>query len=46
LLHEIKRAVNVPSFVWNSAVTFNSASEDPEEVEEGKKAVIADHRED
>lgn len=40
LLHEIKRAVNVPSFVLEFLLSRYCASEDPEEVEEGKKAVL------
>ena len=49
LLHEIKRAVNVPSFVLEFLLSRYCASEDPEEIEEGKKAVPSfgrrkDHR--
>lgn len=40
LLHEIKRAVNVPSFVLEFLLSRYCASEDPEEIEEGKKAVL------
>lgn len=40
LLHEIKRAVNVPSFVLEYLLSRYCASEDPEEIEEGKKAVL------
>jgi ATP-dependent Lon protease len=40
LLHEIKRAVNVPSFVLEFLLSRYCASEDAEEVEEGKKAVL------
>lgn len=40
LLHEIKRAVNVPSFVLEFFLSRYCASEDPEEIEEGKKAVL------
>ena len=37
LLHEIKRAVNVPSFVLEFLLSRYCASEDPDEIEEGKK---------
>lgn len=40
LLHEIKRAVNVPSFVLEFLLSRYCASEDPDEIEEGKKAVL------
>ena len=40
LLHEIKRAVNVPSFVLEFLLSRYCASEDSEEIEEGKKAVL------
>ena len=40
LLHEIKRAVNVPSFVLEFLLSRYCASDDPEEIEEGKKAVL------
>jgi len=40
LLHSIKKAVNVPSFVLEFLLSRYCASEDPEEVEEGKKAVL------
>lgn len=40
LLHEIKRAVNVPSFVLEFLLSRYCTSEDPEEIEEGKKAVL------
>lgn len=40
LLHGIKRAVNVPSFVLEFLLSRYCASEDPEEIEEGKKAVL------
>ena len=40
LLHEIKRAVNVRSFVLEFLLSRYCASEDPEEIEEGKKAVL------
>lgn len=40
LLHDIKRAVNVPSFVLEFLLSRYCASEDPEEIEEGKKAVL------
>lgn len=40
LLHQIKKAVNVPSFVLEFLLSRYCASEDPEEVEEGKKAVL------
>lgn len=40
LLHEIKRVVNVPSFVLEFLLSRYCASEDPEEIEEGKKAVL------
>ena len=40
LLHEIKRAVNVPSFVLEFLLSRYCAREDPEEIEEGKKAVL------
>lgn len=40
LLHEIKRAVNVPSFILEFLLSRYCASEDPEEIEEGKKAVL------
>ena len=40
LLHEIKRAVNVPSFVLEFLLSRYCASEDPEESGEGKKAVL------
>ncbi len=40
LLHEIKRAVNVPSFVLEFLLSRYCASEDHEEIEEGKKAVL------
>ena len=40
LLHEIKRAVNVPSFVLEFLLSRYCASVDPEEIEEGKKAVL------
>ena len=40
LLHEIKRAVNVPSFVLEFLLSRYCASEDPAEIEEGKKAVL------
>lgn len=40
LLHEIKRAVNVPSFVLEFLLSRYCASEDPEEIEEGKRAVL------
>lgn len=39
-MHEIKRAVNVPSFVLEFLLSRYCASEDPEEIEEGKKAVL------
>ena len=38
LLHEIKKAVNVPSYVLEFLLSRYCASDDPEEVEEGKKA--------
>lgn len=40
LLHQIKKAVNVPSFVLEFLLSRYCASEDPDEVEEGKKAVL------
>lgn len=40
LLHEIKRAVNIPSFVLEYLLARYCASDDPEEIEEGKKAVL------
>lgn len=40
LLHEIKRAVNVPSFVLEFLLSRYCASDDLEEIEEGKKAVL------
>ncbi len=40
LLHRIKKAVNVPSFVLEFLLSRYCASEDPEEVEEGMKAVL------
>ena len=40
LLHSIKKAVNVPSFVLEFLLSRYCASEDQEEVEEGKKAVL------
>ena len=40
LLHEIKKAVNVPSYVLEFLLSRYCASDDPEEVEEGKKAVL------
>lgn len=40
MLHEIKRAVNVPSFVLEFLLSRYCASEDPDEIEEGKKAVL------
>lgn len=40
LLHEIKRAVNVPSFVLEFLLSRYCASEDPDEIEEGKRAVL------
>lgn len=36
LLHDIKRAVNVPSFVLEFLLSRYCASEDPEEIEEVK----------
>ena len=40
LLHEIKQTVNVPSFVLEFLLSRYCASEDPEEIEEGKRAVL------
>lgn len=40
LLHEIKQTVNVPSFVLEFLLSRYCASDDPEEIEEGKKAVL------
>ena len=40
LLHEIKKAVNVPSYVLEFLLSRYCASDDPDEVEEGKKAVL------
>lgn len=44
LLHEIKRAVNVPSFVLEFLLSRYCASEDSEEIEEGKKGCLANNR--
>ena len=40
LLHEIKQTVNVPSFVLEFLLPRYCASDDPDEIEEGKKAVL------
>jgi len=40
LLHEIKQTVNVPSFVLEFLLSRYCASDDPDEIEEGKKAVL------
>lgn len=40
LLHDIKRTVNVPSFVLEFLLSRYCASDDPEEIEDGKKAVL------
>lgn len=40
LLHEIKQTVNVPSFVLEFLLSRYCASDDLEEIEEGKKAVL------
>lgn len=40
LLHDIKRTVNVPSFVLEFLLSRYCASDDPDEIEEGKKAVL------
>jgi len=40
LLHQIKKGTNVPSFVLEFLLAKFCASDDPEEVEAGKKAVI------
>ncbi len=40
LLHQIKKGTNVPSFVLEFLLAKFCASDDPEEVETGKKAVI------
>lgn len=39
LLHDLRKTSNVPSFVLEFFLSRYCASEDPEEVEEGKKAV-------
>lgn len=39
LLHDLRKTSNVPSFVLEFFLSKYCASEDPEEVEEGKKAV-------
>lgn len=40
LLHEIKQTLNVPSFVLEFLLSRYCASDDPDEIEEGKKAVL------
>jgi ATP-dependent Lon protease len=40
LLHDIKRTVNVPSFVLEFLLSRYCASDDPEEIEDGKRAVL------
>ena len=40
MLHEIKQTVNVPSFVLEFLLSRYCASDDPDEIEEGKKAVL------
>ena len=39
LLHDLRKTSNVPSFVLEFFLSKYCASEDPEEIEEGKKAV-------
>lgn len=40
LVHQIKKGVNVPSFVLEFLLSKYCASNDPEEIEYGKKAVL------
>lgn len=40
LLHQIKKGTNVPSFVLEFLLAKYCASDDPDEIENGKKAVI------
>lgn len=40
LVHHIKKAANVPSFVLEFLLSKYCATEDPAEIEEGKKAVL------
>ncbi|MEZ5044068.1 MAG: BREX system Lon protease-like protein BrxL [Saprospiraceae bacterium] len=40
LVHQIKKAANVPSFVLEFLLSKYCATDDPDEIEEGKKAVL------
>lgn len=40
LVHQIKKAANVPSFVLEFLLSKYCATDDPQEIEEGKKAVL------
>lgn len=40
LVHQIKKAANVPSFVLEFLLAKYCATDDPEEIEEGQKAVL------
>ena len=40
LLHQIKKSTNVPSFVLEFLLARYCATDDPDEVEAGKQAVI------
>ena len=41
LVHQIKKAANVPSFVLEFLLSKYCATDDPQEIEEGKKAVLS-----
>ena len=43
LLHGIKKSTNVPSFVLEFLLAKFCASDDPDEIQAGKEAVLENH---